>query len=89
MNETKFHLVIVYNAAENTYSLSEHNQPPDKAKQLVEEFNQHMKPGFTLITIEQRKVHKTEEVQACRACRETVQRSSGLQPLPKFVRRKE
>jgi len=59
LNETKFHLVIVYNAAENTYSLSEHNQPPDKAKQLVEEFNQHMKPGFTLITIEQRKVQKS------------------------------
>lgn len=89
MNEQSFSLVIIYCAAENTYSLSAHNQTPDKAKELVEKFNPHMKPGFTLITLDQHKAHKTEDAQNCRACRETVRRSSGLQPLPKFVRRKE
>lgn len=88
MNETRLQLVIVYNAAESTYSLSEHNQPPDKANALVEEFNPHMKPGYQLITLEQQKAHKAEDAQNCRACRETVRRSSGLQPIPRFIRRK-
>ena len=81
--------MVIYNAAESTYSLSEHNQPADKAKSFVEDFNPHMKPGYTLITLEQQKAHKTEDVQQCRACRETVRQKSGLQPIPKFVRRPE
>lgn len=89
MTGTKLHLVIVYSAGESTYSLSKHNQPSDEAKDFIEKFNPHMKPGYTLITLEQRKPHKTEEVQNCEACRETVRRRSGLQPIPKFVRRKE
>lgn len=86
-DDTKLQLVIIYSASENTYSLSEHNQLPDKATALVEDFNPHMKPGYKLMTLDQHKAHKTEDAQNCRACRETVQRSSGLQPLPKFVRR--
>jgi hypothetical protein len=89
MTDTKLHLVIVHNAAEGTYSLSKHNQASDEAKDFVENFNPHMKPGYTLITIEQRRAHKTEDAQQCRACRETVRLRSRLQPIPKFVRRKE
>lgn len=91
MSETQLNLVIIYNAAENTYALSAHNQPADKAKELVEKFNPHMKSGFTLITLEQKKAHKTEDAQQCRACRETVRRALGsrLTTVPKFVRRKE
>lgn len=88
MSDTKLHIVIVYHAAENTYVVSAHNQPPDKAKAFIDDFNLETQPGSQLITIEQRRAHKTEDAQTCRACRETVERSSGLQPLPKFTRRK-
>jgi hypothetical protein len=64
-----------------------HNEPRDKVEQYVADFNSHMKPGFTLITLEQQKAHQTKDAQDCRACRETVRRSSGLVPLPKFTRR--
>ena len=79
--------MIIYSATENTYALSEHNQPADQAKSLVEDFNPHMKPGYTLIAFEQHKAHKTEDAQQCRACRDTIRQKSGLQPIPKFVRR--
>lgn len=45
MTDTKLHLVIVHNAAEGTYSLSKHNQASDEAKDFIEKFNPHMKPG--------------------------------------------
>jgi hypothetical protein len=85
----KLHLIISHNVSENTYTVSEHNQIHDQAKSLIEEFNQQPTTGSTLIMLEQRKAHKTEAAQACRTCRETVQRSSGLEPLPKFTRRME
>jgi len=85
----KLHLVIIYSASENIYSLSMHNEPREQTEKFVADFNPHMKPGFTLITLEQHKAHKTKDVQDCQACRETVRRSSGLEPLPKFTRRKE
>jgi hypothetical protein len=89
LSDTKLHVVIVYHAAENTYVVSAHNQPPDKAKAFADGFNPETRPGAQLITVEQQRTHKTEDEQTCRACRETVQRSSGLQPLPKFIRRKQ
>jgi hypothetical protein len=84
----KLHLVIVYQAAENTYVVTAHNQLSDQAKAFADDFNPETQPGGRLITLEQRRAHKTEDAQTCRACRETVERSSGLQPLPKFTRRK-
>ena len=86
---TKLHLVILHNAPMNEYSLSAHNQTPEQAKLFVQELNPRLEPGCSLITLDQRATHKTGEVQSCKTCRETVRKRSGLQPLPKFVRRKE
>jgi len=82
-----FMLTALFNANEGVYSLLAHNQNPEEANRLRETWNPHLTPGLSLITLEQRSVHNTLEVQACRTCRATVRRSSGLQPLPKFRRR--
>lgn len=76
-------LVILYEAGRNVYSVSEHNQTPEQAEQLVEEYNQHLKPGFSLIAIDQKKPHKGN-AESCRACRHAVKQSSDLQPSPTF-----
>lgn len=81
-------LVILYEAGRNVYLVSEHNQTPEQAEQLVEEYNQHLKPGFSLIAIDQKKPHKGN-AEGCRACRRAVKQSSGLQPSPTFKRRAE
>lgn len=86
---TKLSLIILYNAPMNEYSLSAHNQTSEQAEQIVRKWNPHLEPGCSLITLDQRAPHKTEDAQSCKTCRETVRRQSGLQPLPKFVRRKE
>ena len=85
--ERPFNLLIVYNAAENVFSISAHNQTPEEARELIQEFDQHLKPGFKLLAIEQHKAHKAVDAQNCRACRNAVRRSSGLQPSPTFRRR--
>lgn len=89
MEGTKLHLVVLYNASMNEYSLSAHNQTPEQAEQVMQELNPRLEPGCTLITLDQRATHKTGEPQSCKTCRETVRRRSGLQPLPKFIRRQD
>lgn len=86
---TKLSLIILYNAPMNEYSLPAHNQTPEQAEQFVRELNPRLEPGCSLLTLDQRATHKTGEAQSCKTCRETVRQKSGLQPLPKFVRRKE
>ncbi len=86
---TALQLVVLYNATENTYTVSAHNKTPEDAQKLIQEYNQHLKPGFSLIAIDQRKPHKIVDAQKCRACRETVARSSGLTPTPTFKRREQ
>jgi hypothetical protein len=89
LTEAVLKLVILRNATENWYSISAHNQTPEEAKRLLEEWNKHLQPGCSLVSLDQRKPHQTEDhPQDCRTCRDVVRRSSGLEPQPKFQRRK-
>lgn len=81
-------LTVLFNANEGVYSILAHNQVPEEATRLQEKWNPHLKPGLSLITLEQQSSHTETNAQACRTCRAIVRRSSGLQPLPKFRRRK-
>jgi len=85
--EKPLNLVILYNAAENVYSVSAHNQTSEEAQSLLQEFNQHLKPGWRRLVIEQQKAHETTDAQDCKACRNAVVRSSGLTFTPAFKRR--
>jgi len=89
LTATALQLVALYDATENTYLISAHNKTPEETQKLIQEYNQHLKPGFSLIAIDQQKPHKTADAQKCRACRDTVARSSGLTPTPQFKRRKQ
>jgi hypothetical protein len=81
-------LVILYHAAENSYSISAHNPNPEEAQKLHAEWQPQLKPGFVLVAIGQQKPHKTTDGAVCRACRDTVRRLSGLVPTPTCKRRK-
>jgi len=84
---TKHVLLIVHDAKPNQYTILEHNLEPEKASELVEEWKAHLKEGCTFITLDHNRQHKTPDAQDCRACRDQVRQSSGLQPPPKFKRR--
>lgn len=88
MNSKTLNLVILYRAAENEYSVSAHNRTTEEANQLLQEWNQHLQPGCSLITLSQQKPHNAADAANCRACRDAVRRRSGLQPPPTFKRRK-
>jgi hypothetical protein len=63
--------VILYHATENVYSVSAHNQAPEEAKRLLEEWKTHLHPGFSLVSIAQRRSHRIADAQDCRACRDS------------------
>jgi hypothetical protein len=88
VNQPELNLVVLYHAQENTYSISAHNRTPDEVSRLIAAGTPHLEPGLSLLTLKQRKPHKSADAASCRTCRETVQRSSGLRPVPKFQRRK-
>lgn len=88
MIEQPLNIVILYHAAENEYSVSAHNQTAEDAQKLLAEWSQHLQPGFSLVVLSQEKPHKSTDAATCRACRETVRRSSGLTPRPIFRRRR-
>lgn len=81
-------LVVLYDRNQNEYSILAHNQSAVEAEALTEQQRPTLTNGSSLITLSQSKRHGTADAQACRACRETVARSSGLEPQPKFCRRK-
>lgn len=83
----KLKLIIVYDAEKNQYGVSAHNLPPEEADKLLLEWNQHLVPHRSLMALDQKSLHRTTEPSACRACRDTVRKTSGLDPKPKFVRR--
>ena len=87
MADETLKLVILYYAAENWYSPSAHNQTPQEAQSFIDKWNSHLKPGFSFLSLDQRKHHRATDPKDCRACRDTVRHSSGLQPQPKFKRR--
>lgn len=82
-------LIILHDAAKNTYRVLAHNFTDDEAKRFIDEWNPHVIAGKSIIAITQRKRHKTAYPETCRACRSAVRDSSGLEPSPKFTRRKE
>ena len=83
----KLMLLIVYDATENEYTISNHNLEPYQATQFIEEWQPHLKSGCSFMPLDQQRRHKTPDAQNCRACRDQVRHSSGLQPPPKFRRR--
>lgn len=85
MNEAaQLKIAICYYADKNQYSVLFHNLTAEKAAE-VEKGRIDVLP---VLIVEQQKRHSTEDAQNCRACREDVKRSSGLNPTPKFKRRK-
>jgi len=87
MKQNNLRLLILYNAEQNEYSVSAHNRDPQEAAQMIEEWQQHLREGWRFIALDQKRAHKTPDAQQCRACRDQVRQSSGLQPPPKFKRR--
>ena len=69
MNGEPLKFLILFNATENVYSVSAHNQTPAEAQSFIEEWQSHLKPGFSFIALDQRKPH-TATAATCRACRE-------------------
>lgn len=89
MNERPLKIVILYHATENEYSISAHNQTAEEAQKLLAEWQPHLKPGFSLVVMDQREPHKAADAAACRACRNTVRHRSGFAPMPAFRRRRD
>ena len=81
-----FKLVILYDAKNNTYTVSDHNLTPEEAKCMVQGLRSKLLPA---LMVNQEMRHKREDVEACRACRQDVTRASGLTPRPRFQRRNQ
>ncbi len=79
-----FKLVMLYDAKNNTYTVSDHNLTPEEADYLVQDLRSKLLPA---LTVNQGVRHKREDAEACRACRQDVARASGLIPRPRFQRR--
>ena len=78
-------LVIIYDGANNSYSVLAHNLNQEQAIELSQ---QPVGPQTALI-VDQRRAHKTPNAEDCRTCRDDVIRAAKLQPQPKFKRRKK
>jgi hypothetical protein len=89
VTEQTLKLVVTYNQNENQYSLAAHNQTPEEVQSFPEQWSRHLREGLSFVVLDQMKRHRTEDAKACRACRDTVNRSDRFQPEPKFIRRKE
>lgn len=82
-------LVVAYDRNRNEYSITAHNRTHEEAEACIVERSPHLRSGCSFIVLAQLRRHRTEEAKDCRACRETVARSAGLEPQPKFTRRSE
>ncbi len=87
MTDQHLKLLILYRRADNDYRLINHNQTAEEAGKFIAEWDEHLVAGATLIALDQGKRHGRADAQQCKACRETVRRSSGLEPRPRFKRR--
>lgn len=87
INKQQLKLVVAYDRNRNEYSLVTHNQQPEEAERLIEQRTHRLRSDCSFIVLAQAMRHRTDEVQDCRACRETVARSAHLEPQPKFKRR--
>src|SRR5215469_1041386 len=82
---SRLKLVILYDARHNVYTVSAHNLTLEEANKTVADLKAKL---LFALSVDQRARHRTNDVEACRACRRDVARSSGLDPRPKFQRRK-
>jgi hypothetical protein len=82
-------LIVGYDRNRNEYSLVKHNQTSEEAQSFLDQWTQHVREGHSFIVLGQARPHRTEQVEDCKACRETVARSAHLEPQPKFKRRSE
>ncbi len=87
MTDQHLKLLILYHRANNDYRLINHNQTPEEAGRFIAEWDERLVAGATLIALDQGTRHGRADAQQCRACRETVSGSSGLEPKPRFKRR--
>ena len=83
--KSQLKLVILYDGRENQYTICDHNLTAEVA---VEEVNKWRDHGLPALTVNQRSRHRAADAETCRACRNEVNRSSGLVPTPQFKRRK-
>jgi hypothetical protein len=84
--EPALKIVVVYDPGRNEYFILAHNQTTEEAQRLVE-LNTPLVKDCSLIVLDQTRRHRTADSHLCRACRETVTRSSHLSPHPKYKRR--
>lgn len=82
--KSQLKLVILYDGRENQYTIRDHNLTAEIA---AEEVNKWKAEGLPALTINQRRRHSAADAETCRACRNEVNRSSGLVPTPQFKRR--
>lgn len=80
-------LVVAYDRNRNEYSIATHNQTPKEAEGHVAQWGPRLRADCSFIVLDQTRRHRTEQADACRACRETVARSAHIDPQPKHVRR--
>jgi len=77
-------LVSQYDAGNNEYTIFRHNLSPEEADEAVRELSAKL---FGLFVIDQPAKHSAGGAELCSACRRQVERSSHVQPKPKFKRR--
>lgn len=87
MEREHLKLVVLYDANRNEFAISAHNLGANDAQRFVDKWQPHFKPGYSLIQLDQTRRHRGQDAATCRACRETVARSAGISPTPKFKRR--
>ena len=81
-------LFIVHETATNEYRVLTHNFTCEEAESFLREWKPHLVEGARMIAIDQPKRHQTNNPEECKACRQAVARNSGIDPRPKFKRRK-
>jgi hypothetical protein len=79
-------LVTLYDATRHEYTLHRHNLTEDEANEAVRELSARL---FGLFIVDQHTLHSVDDPEECRVCRRDVERSSHVQPKPKFKRRHE
>ena len=73
-------LVVLFNATHTQYCILAHNESPEVAQEVVKG---NAERGVPMI-LDQGKAHRAENIESCRACRETVLRQATTTPKPKF-----
>lgn len=82
-------LLIVYDSQKNEYTISDHNLEEQQATDLIGQWQPHLRSGCSFIALAQKRKHKSSDAQTCRACRDQIKESSGLQPVPRFKKKQE